>query len=53
MCELFALAHADAQQTSPTTGNPAFGKLTHEQWIQLNLRRAELHPGFQVPPDGS
>jgi hypothetical protein len=34
---------------SPTIDNPAFGRLTHEQWIQLNLRHAELHLGFQVP----
>jgi hypothetical protein len=34
---------------SPTIPNPAFGPLTHEQWIQLNLRHAELHLGCQVP----
>jgi hypothetical protein len=33
----------------PTIPNPVFGPLTHEQWIQLNLRHAELHLGFQVP----
>lgn len=31
---------------SPTIINPAFGPLTHEQWIALNLRHAELHLGF-------
>ena len=37
-------------RSSPPTGdNPVFGKLTHDQWIQLNLRHAELHLGFQVP----
>jgi hypothetical protein len=35
--------------TAPTIPNPVFGRLTHEQWIQLNLRHAELHLGFQVP----
>jgi Protein of unknown function (DUF1569) len=37
------------RQTAPTIDNPVFGKLTHEQWVQLNLRHAELHLGFQVP----
>jgi hypothetical protein len=32
--------------TAPTIDNPAFGRLTHEQWIQLNLRHAELHLSF-------
>ena len=35
--------------TAPTIDNPAFGRLTHEQWIQLNLRHAELHLGNLVP----
>ena len=33
---------------APTIANPVFGRLTHEQWIQLNLRHAELHLGFHV-----
>jgi len=33
----------------PTTVNPVFGVLTHDQWIQLNLRHAELHLSFQIP----
>jgi len=37
------------QASAPSRVNPAFGALTHEQWIQLNLRHAELHLGFQVP----
>jgi hypothetical protein len=37
------------ERESPTLTNPVFGKLTHPQWIQLNLRHAELHLGFQVP----
>ena len=32
--------------TAPTIPNPVFGPLTHKQWIQLNLRHAELHLGF-------
>lgn len=35
--------------TPPTLINPVFGPLTHEQWIQLNLRHAELHLGFLLP----
>jgi hypothetical protein len=35
--------------TAPTITNPVFGKLSHEQWIMLNLRHAELHLSFQVP----
>ena len=35
--------------TPPTIPNPAFGPLTHEQWIALNLRHAELHLSFQCP----
>jgi hypothetical protein len=37
------------RRTAPTIANPAFGPLTHEQWIQLNLRHGELHLGFQIP----
>ena len=37
------------RQTAPTRPNPLFGPLTHDQWIQLNLRHAELHLGFLVP----
>jgi hypothetical protein len=36
----------------PTCASPVFGPLTHEQWVQLNLRHAELHLGFQVPREG-
>jgi hypothetical protein len=35
--------------SAPTGASPVFGRLTHDQWIQLNLRHAELHLGFQVP----
>ena len=26
--------------------SPAFGKMTHDQWVQLHCRHAELHLGF-------
>jgi len=35
--------------SAPSGASPVFGKLTHDQWIQLNLRHAELHLGFQLP----
>ena len=31
------------RDTAPTIVNPVFGPLTHEQWINLHLRHAELH----------
>ena len=45
----FRAAFARLRDTAPTIPNPAFGPLTHEQWIALNLRHAELHLGFQCP----
>ena len=33
----------------PKQVNPLFGNLSHEQWIKLNLRHAELHLSFQIP----
>ena len=45
----FRAAMERLRTTAPTIPNPVFGPLTHEQWIQLNLRHAELHLGFQVP----
>jgi hypothetical protein len=45
----FRSAMERLQREAPMLVNPVFGKLTHEQWIQLNLRHAELHLGFQVP----
>jgi hypothetical protein len=34
---------------APTAPNVIFGPLTHEEWVALNLRHAELHLGFLVP----
>src|SRR2546421_5097689 len=34
------------QREAPTTPNVIFGPLTHEQWIALNLRHADLHLSF-------
>jgi len=33
----------------PTVPNMVLGKLTHEEWIKLNLRHAELHLSFLHP----
>lgn len=32
--------------SKPTQKSPIFGAMTHEEWIGLNLRHAELHLGF-------
>lgn len=45
----FHAAMRRLQNTAPTIPNPVLGKLTHEQWIQLNLRHAELHFSFLNP----
>lgn len=29
--------------------HPAFGRMNHEEWIQLHLRHSELHLSFAVP----
>ena len=42
----FREAFTRLRQTAPTKSNPVFGPLTHEQWIALNLRHAELHLSF-------
>lgn len=36
-------------QTHPPHPNPIFGQMTHEEWITMNLRHAELHQSFFVP----
>lgn len=33
----------------PQFGHPAFGRLSHADWIRLHLRHAELHLSFVVP----
>jgi hypothetical protein len=39
-------ADARLQAKMPTAPNPVFGKLTHQEWIALQLRHAELHLSF-------
>jgi hypothetical protein len=36
-------------KTCPPRANPIMGVLTHEEWIAMNLRHAELHQSFFVP----
>ncbi|MBM4075790.1 MAG: DUF1569 domain-containing protein [Planctomycetes bacterium] len=34
---------------APTNVHPVFGKLKHEEWINLHLRHVELHLSFVIP----
>jgi hypothetical protein len=34
---------------APTAPNVIFGPLTHDEWLALHCRHAELHLGFLVP----
>jgi hypothetical protein len=34
---------------APTAPSPILGTLTHEEWIAMHLRHAELHLGFLIP----
>jgi hypothetical protein len=45
----FRTALQRLRDNPPIIANPVFGKLTHEQWIALNLRHAELHFSFLDP----
>ena len=40
---------AQLKSEAPTLVHPIFGRLSHDEWIAINLRHAELHLGFQVP----
>ncbi len=42
-------ALARLKSEAPTLVHPIFGTLTHDEWIAINLRHAELHLGFHVP----
>lgn len=42
----FRAALERVRTSAPPRPNPVFGPLTHQQWIQLNLRHAELHLSF-------
>jgi hypothetical protein len=42
-------AMARLKSEAPTLVHPIFGPLTHDEWIAINLRHAELHLGFHIP----
>lgn len=42
----FESAWTRLQQECPTGEHAFFGPLTHGEWVELNLRHAELHLGF-------
>ncbi len=37
---------------APNIPHAVFGLLTHEEWIAMHLRHAELHLGFLIPEEG-
>lgn len=37
------------EKTAPQTPNVIFGRMTHNEWITLHLRHAELHLSFLHP----
>ncbi len=42
-------AVARTKKERMTAPHPAFGKMNHEEWMQLHLRHAELHLSYAVP----
>lgn len=45
----FAKAVARTKSERMTSDHPAFGKMTHDDWVQMNLRHCELHLSFALP----
>lgn len=45
----FHAAWARLRKAPPAVPNVIFGPLTHDEWIALNLRHAELHLSFLHP----
>lgn len=39
-----------AKQRRMNATSPIFGKMSHEQWVQLHCRHAEMHFSFLHPP---
>lgn len=37
------------EKNPPTTPNPLFGHMPHEEWLLLHIRHAELHLSFVHP----
>ena len=47
--EKLRAAFARLSREMPAAPNPVLGKLSHQEWIKLNLRHAELHQSFFHP----
>ena len=45
----FRAALARVRQEKMTAIHPVFGRITHDEWMQLHLRHAEMHLSFAVP----
>lgn len=39
-------AFARLSRSAPTKPNPVFGAMTHDEWLAMHLRHAELHQSF-------
>jgi Protein of unknown function (DUF1569) len=42
-------AYDRLRDRAPTNANPILGAMSHEDWVKLNLRHAELHLSFFHP----
>ena len=47
--EQLAAATDRAMRQTMNAVSPMFGQLTHDQWVHLNCRHAELHFSFIQP----
>ncbi len=47
--DLLTSAIQKAKQRRMSAVSPVFGKLSHEQWVQLHCRHAEMHFSFLSP----
>jgi hypothetical protein len=45
----FQIAVLRLKNDPPTQPHALFGKMTHAEWMALNLRHAELHLSFAIP----
>jgi hypothetical protein len=47
--EEFRSAVGRVRQEKMTAIHPVFGRITHDEWLRLHLRHAEMHLSFAVP----
>ena len=45
-----AIARTKSERMEAT--HPAFGRMTHDEWVILHLRHSEMHLSFAVTPSG-